>query len=154
MAVIELVRKSRGGRVGSVKSDLRVYCTKETVKPGSKSRARFSVGLRVSEATMKRLRWIMGDRVSASYDNEALTWSIRRVSDRKGNALSGQGKNRGSGTVRFAVAETQLAAALSFSMADVTRDVVNPDTLPQHQRALHVKQEEFRARVCDTFSLA
>ncbi len=110
MAVIELVRKSRGGRVGSVKSDLRVYCTKETVKPGSKSRARFSVGLRVSEATMKRLRWIMGDRVSASYDNEALTWSIRRVSDRKGNALSGQGKNRGSGTVRFAVDETQLAA--------------------------------------------
>jgi hypothetical protein len=59
---------------------------------------------------MKRLRWIIGDNVSASYDNEALTWSLRRVADSKGNTLSGQGKNGGSGTVRFAVEESQLAA--------------------------------------------
>jgi hypothetical protein len=44
-------------------------------------------------------------------------------------------------------AEAQLAAALAVSMADAMRDVVDPATLPQHQRALHVKQEEFRAKV-------
>ncbi|MEY3203922.1 MAG: hypothetical protein RLZZ21_253 [Planctomycetota bacterium] len=106
MAVIELMRKSKGGRVACAQSDLRVYFTRET----SKTRPRFSVGLRVSEQVMKRLRWIVGDHVSAAYDNEAKTWSIRRVADRKGNALSGQGKKGGSGTVRFAVDESQMEA--------------------------------------------
>jgi hypothetical protein len=58
---------------------------------------------------MKRLRWIVGDHVSALFDDEAKTWTVRRVADRKGNALSGQGRTGGSGTVRFAVEEPQLA---------------------------------------------
>jgi hypothetical protein len=108
MAVIELVRKSKGGRSGGTKSDLRVYCTREKSRPGSKAKVRYSVGLRLSCAVMKRLRWILGDRVSAAFDDEAMTWTLRRVSDRSGNALSGQGRNRGDGTVRFAVEESQL----------------------------------------------
>ena len=107
MAVIELVRKAKGGRPTGTQSDLRVYATRETGRKGSPGR--FSVGLRVSGATMKRLRWIVGDHVSALFDDEAKTWTVRRVADRKGNALSGQGRTGGSGTVRFAVEEPQLA---------------------------------------------
>lgn len=106
MAVIELMRKAKGGRPTGTKSDLRVYVTREKGRPGSAGR--FSIGLRVSETCMKRLRWIIGDHVSASFDDEAVTWTLRRVADRKGNALSAQGKNRGAATVRFAVEESHM----------------------------------------------
>ncbi len=105
MAVISLVRKSHG-RSASGASDLRVYATAERKKSGEPSR--YSIGLRVSEPCMKRLRWILGDHVSAEFDDEAMTWTLRRVSDEQGNCLSGQGKNGGSGTVRFAVDESQM----------------------------------------------
>jgi hypothetical protein len=83
-----------------------VYATSEKNKTGEP--IRYSVGLRVSESCMKRLRWIIGDHVAADFDNEAMTWTLRRVSDQQGNCLSGQGKNGGSGTVRFAVDESEL----------------------------------------------
>ena len=104
MAVIELARKTRGGHARGAKSDLRVYATREN----SKKRGRWSLGIRVSEATMKRLRWILGDFVAASFNDETQSWTLCRVSDRTGNALSGQGKKTGSGTVRFAIDESHL----------------------------------------------
>lgn len=107
MAVISLMRKSHGRSAGQA-SDLRVYATAERDKSGAPSR--YSIGLRVSEACMKRLRWILGDHVSAEFDDEAMTWTLRRVSDEQGNCLSGQGRNGGSGTVRFAVDESQMRA--------------------------------------------
>lgn len=107
MAVIELVRKAQGGRSTTIGSDLRVYATRETDKKG-RSR-RYSVGLRVSGETMKRLRWIIGDHVKAVFDDAVKTWTVRRVSAKEGNALSGQGRNSGCGTVRFAVDESALS---------------------------------------------
>jgi hypothetical protein len=107
MAVIQLVRKSNGGRSTGSQSDLRVYATRET--PSKRGAVRYSIGLRVSESTMKRLRWLVGDYVSADFDDEAKTWTVRRVADKKGNALSGQGKGGKSATVRFAVEQSQLA---------------------------------------------
>lgn len=104
MAVIELCRKSRGGRAPGPKSDLRVYHTRERGPNG-----RFSVGIRVSENVMRRLRWIVGDYVRAAFDDTSKTWSLRRVTDDTGNRLSGQGRKDGAGTVRFAVDEDALA---------------------------------------------
>jgi len=105
MAVISLVRRSHG-RTGGQASDLRVYATAERNKAGLP--CRYSVGIRVSESCMKRLRWIIGDRVTADFDDEAMTWTVRRVTEGHGNCLSGQGKSGGSGTVRFAIEESQM----------------------------------------------
>lgn len=105
MAVIELCRKSKGGRAAGPKSDLRVYVTKET---GGKQR--FSVGIRVSETVMKRLRWLVGDYVKASFDDATMVWTLVRVADESGNRLSGQGRKDGAGTVRFAVEDHHLTA--------------------------------------------
>lgn len=104
MAVIELVRKCRGGRSPGIKSDLRVYATIE-----KRQQHRFSIGIRVSESVMKRLRWLVGDLVRASFDDGRREWSLRRVSDNTGNRLSGQGRKDGAGTVRFAVEKDDLA---------------------------------------------
>lgn len=109
MPVFELVRKSSSRGPGP-KSDLRVFATKES---GSKGRS--SVGIRVSEPAMKRLRWLVGDFVTASFDDASFTWTIRRVADERGNRLSGQGKKDGCGTVRFAVDESDLPS-LSLSL--------------------------------------
>lgn len=104
MAVIELCRKSRGGRGVGPKSDLRVYATREH---GSKKR--FSVGIRLSETVMRRLRWLVGDLVRASFDDTTATWTVKRVADKTGNSLSGQGRKDGAGTVRFAVDQGDLS---------------------------------------------
>lgn len=103
MAVIELCRKSRGGRAPGPKSDLRVYATQEKGRNG-----RSCIGIRVHESVMKRMRWIVGDYVRASFDDSANTWSLRRVTDQTGNRLSDQGRKDGVGTVRFAVEEPEL----------------------------------------------
>lgn len=104
MAVIELVRKCRGGRAPGIKSDLRVYATRE-----KRNQHRISIGIRVSESVMKRLRWIVGDLVRASFDDAKREWSLRRVSDKTGNRLSGQGRTDGAGTVRFACDASDLS---------------------------------------------
>lgn len=98
MAVIELARKSKGGVRMSDASDLRVYCTTESAKKGG----RHSIGIRVRNSVMKRLRWMIGDKVVAKFDDERKTWTVERVTDGTGNALSSQGHNEGHGTVRFA----------------------------------------------------
>jgi hypothetical protein len=98
MAVIELFRKSRGGRASGPKSDLRVYSTTES------GGNRYSIGIRVSAEVMKRMRWLVGDYVRASFDDATMEWSLRRVADESGNRLSSQGRKAGGdGTVRFAV---------------------------------------------------
>ena len=105
MAVIDLCRRSRGGRPSGAKSDVRVYAAKEK---GSKKR--FSIGVRLSDTVMRRLRWIVGDLVRASFDDTSMTWTLRRVADKTGNRLSGQGRKDGAGTVRFCVDASQLSA--------------------------------------------
>ena len=105
MAVIELCRKSKGGRSNGPKSDLRVYTTRE-----SGPSRRFSIGLRINETVMRRLRWLVGDYVRASFDDSAMTWTIKRVADKTGNRLSGQGRNNGDGTVRFAIERSDMEA--------------------------------------------
>ena len=38
-----------------------------------------------------------------------MTWTLRRVADKTGNRLSGQGRKDGAGTVRFAVDSGDLS---------------------------------------------
>ena len=105
MAVIELCRKSRGGRAHGRKSDVRVYCTREKRKKPT-----VAIGIRLNETVMRRLRWIVGDFVRASFDDSSMTWTLRRVADKTGNRLSGQGRGDGAGTVRFSVDGEDLTA--------------------------------------------
>lgn len=103
MAVIELTRRANGRQGSKTKSDLRVYGVSE-------KKGRMSVGLRVSDSCMKRIGWSVGDRVTASFDDETHTWTIQKATDRKkGNALSGHSKGGGSGTVRFVIERMQFA---------------------------------------------
>lgn len=57
------------------------------------------------------MRWIAGDMVVASFDEDAVAWTIRRVTDeRRGNRLSDGGKQKnGSCTVRFAMSKEDIA---------------------------------------------
>lgn len=109
MPVFDLERISRGGgRSPGPLSDLRVYGCRE--RDGT-----CSIGLRVSGATMKRMRWMQGDSVVAQFDSDAMCWTIRRVPDaghgKKGNKLSGCGRETKTGTVRFSVNTELLAHA-------------------------------------------
>jgi len=108
MAVIELCRRSKGGRRPTEKSDLRVYASQES------GADRFSVGLRVNGTLMKRMRWLVGDLVRATFDDSNMTWSVRRVADQTGNRLSAGGKKSGDATVRFAI-ERDLLASFALS---------------------------------------
>jgi hypothetical protein len=105
MAGFVLGRKSHGGGRGRDMSDLRVFASGE-------SDGTFSIGLRVSESVMKRMRWLHGDSVVASFDDEGMVWTIRRVADsKKGNRLSNCGRTTSHGTVRFTAVEEWLAQA-------------------------------------------
>jgi hypothetical protein len=109
MAIIELARKGRTCRIGSSVAALRVYAVDDKHEVVHK-KTRFQVALRVSSAAMRKLKWIAGDRVTALFDDENRTWTLTRVSDRNGNALSGKGKKTGTATVRFSVTRDQLSA--------------------------------------------
>jgi hypothetical protein len=104
MAVIEFCRRSKGGRGPREKSDLRVYATAET------GGERFSIGIRVNCAVMKRMRWLVGDLVRATFDDTNMKWTLRRVADETGNRLSAGGKKSGDATVRFAVDKSLLTS--------------------------------------------
>ena len=99
MAVIELRRKSRGSRVAGEKSDIRVYVTGSRRKPST----RLNLGVRLSEAVLKRVRWLEGDSVTLDYDESSDIWTMRRVTDNSGNSLSQQGKSGPDLTVRYAI---------------------------------------------------
>lgn len=104
MSVIEFTRLAKGGpRAAGPMSDLRVFPTVNT-----KDR-RIGFGIRVSAEIMKKMRWLEGDFVTARFDNELMTWTIRRVTDsRIGNKLSSGGKKAASATVRFCMVSQDL----------------------------------------------
>ena len=105
MSVLEFTRLSRGrARKPGPMSDLRVFPTLNT-----KDR-RIGFGIRVGAEIMKKMRWLEGDFVTARFDNELMTWTIRRVTDsRVGNKLSSGGKKGASATVRFCVVTQDLS---------------------------------------------
>jgi hypothetical protein len=105
MAVIQLRRKSGGGRPAGEKSDVRVYVTSRRGKPQSG----LNLGVRLSHTVLKRVRWLNGDSVTLGYDESSDTWTMRRVTDNSGNALSQQGKNGGDLTVRYAIEPDHVA---------------------------------------------
>lgn len=98
MAVIQLRRKAGGHRRGE-KSDVRIYVTSRKGKPQSG----LNLGVRLSNDVLKRVRWLNGDSVTLDYDESTDAWTMRRVTDNSGNALSQQGKNGGDLTVRYAI---------------------------------------------------
>jgi len=58
----------------------------------------------VSAAILKRVRWIAGDFVTLDYDDGTSTFTMRRVDDTDGNALSEKGGNKGGMlTVRYSI---------------------------------------------------
>jgi hypothetical protein len=105
MAVIELRRRC-GGRTGpGRKSDFRVFMTKKKAD----SQSGFALGVRVSESVLKKVRWLEGDNVTVDFDSSTDTFTMRRVTDDSGNALSGQGKDGRALTVRYVVDQENVS---------------------------------------------
>lgn len=97
MGVIDFRRMGRGGgNNGGELSDLRVYAT--SYKDSNHKRQ--AIGLRVSPAVMKRMRWIAGDKVVASFNDAEMQWTLKRVHTSDGNVLSCV-KGERSASVKF-----------------------------------------------------
>lgn len=99
MAVIQLRRRSGGRRGLGEMSEFRLYITRKKAD----SHGGLALGVRVSQSVLRKVRWLAGDLVTLDFDPSTDTFTMRRVTDESGNALSGLGKDGTSLTVRYAV---------------------------------------------------
>jgi len=105
---IELTRVGTGGKRKGGRADLRLSsCV------ASKHGRNPSLGFRLSPQAMRRLGWMSGDLVTARCDmpdgKRVVTVTISRTTDEVvGCRLTDQGKEDGSGNVRFTVPQAAV----------------------------------------------
>jgi len=80
-----------------------------------KSTDRHAISLRLNNATMEQLGWVVGDCVKASLKMEVpgeMSWTLQRVvGDPNANTLSSNRKDASSCNVRFSLDDQQRAGA-------------------------------------------
>lgn len=107
MAIIEISKSTRGGKSGRFPP----YASVSKAKSGNDTQVIFAVGI----DAMKDLRWVTGDKVRLTFDDESHLVTLTRTTSRDGYTLCGRSKKfREDGAI--------AAAAIRVT----TRGVIKP----------------------------
>jgi|688.fasta_scaffold35095_12 hypothetical protein len=125
---IELTRVGTGGRRNGGRADLRLSSC-----AASKHGRNPALGLRLAPQAMRRMGWMSGDLVTAKCEmpdgkNVVVVTMSRTTDEVLGCRLTDQGKDDGSGNVRFTVPQSAVDRIFTNGVKGYDGELASVDT--------------------------